>query len=129
MTILDKIKNESSNPKNPIVQHEEDSSRTELPQIAAKFNEMMEQFKVNTGFSVNTNTEAVDTMVEILSSKDVMVSLSVLLSYVRYCVNRGIKKDITVKIGYNKPPSCPMNFAINEEMIEEIYPGDTIEIN
>ena len=70
MTILDKIKNESSNPKNPIVTHEEDSSRTELPQIAAKFHEMMEQFKVNTGFSVNTNTEAVDTMVEILSSKD-----------------------------------------------------------
>ena len=44
-------------------------------------------------------------------------------------MNHGLKKDITLKIGYNKPPSVPMNFAINEEMLEDIYPGDEVEIN
>jgi hypothetical protein len=78
---------------------------------------------------VNTSEPAVDTMIEVLSSKNVMVSLTVLLSYIRYCVNHGLKKDITIKIGYNKPPSVPMNFALNEEMIEDIYPGDVVEIN
>ena len=78
---------------------------------------------------MNTSEPPADTMVEILSSKSVMVSITILLAYIRYCVNHGLKKDITLKIGYNKPPSAPMNFAINEEMLEDIYPGDEVEIN
>lgn len=101
----------------------------ELTEVENQFKHILEEFKANAGFSVNTNEPAVDTMVEVLSSKGVMVSLTVLLSYIRYCVNHGIKKDITVKIGYNKPPSVPMNFALNEEMVEDIYPGDVVEIN
>ena len=56
-------------------------------------------------------------------------SIAVLLSFIRYCINHNIKKEITVKVGYNKPPSIPMNFAINEELLDEIYPGDVVEIN
>ena len=106
-----------------------DLSQKDLNSVESQFSKMMEQFKASTGFSVNTAENAVDTMVEILSSKGVMVSLTVLLAYIRYCINHGVKKDITLKIGYNKPPSIPMNFAINEEMLEEIYPGDVVEIN
>lgn len=128
MTILNKENSEvkantaqppSGNNQNP----------QELTAVESQFSRMMEQFKASTGFSINTSEPAVDTMVEVLSSKSVMVSLTILLSYIRYCVNHGVKKDITLKIGYNKPPSLPMNFAINEEMLEEIYPGDTVEIN
>ena len=101
----------------------------QLTEMENQFRHLMEEFRANSGFSVNTNEHAVDTMLEILSSKDVAVSITVLMSYIRYCVNHGLKKDITVKIGHNKPPSVPLNFAINDEMIEEIYPGDVVEIN
>ena len=57
------------------------------------------------------------------------VSIVLLLSYIRYCINHGLKKDITIKIGYNKPAAIPMNFAVNEELLEEIFPGDVVEIN
>ena len=131
MTILNRENSErTSNGKKETSQ----SSGSDLNQqdpnaVESQFSKMMEQFKASTGFSVNTAEPAVDTMVEVLSSKGVMVSLTILLSYIRYCINHGVKKDITLKIGYNKPPSIPMNFAINEEMLEEIYPGDVIEIN
>ena len=90
---------------------------------------MMAEFQANTGFSVNTGEQPVDTMIELLSGKGVAVSIAVLLSYIRYCINRGLKKEITLKIGYNKPAAVPMNFAVNEELLEEIYPGDVVEIN
>ena len=90
---------------------------------------MMAEFQANTGFSVNTGEQPVDTMIELLSGRGVAVSIAVLLSYIRYCVNRGLKKEITLKIGYNKPAAVPMNFAVNEELLEEIYPGDVVEIN
>ena len=90
---------------------------------------MMSEFGAIKGFSVDTGEQPVDTMIELLSGKDVAVSIAVLLSYIRYCVNHGIKKDITIKIGYNKPPAIPMNFAINEELLGDIYPGDVVEIN
>ena len=101
----------------------------QLTEMENQFRHMMEEFRANSGFSVNTNEHAVDTMLEILSSKDVAVSITVLMSYIRYCMNHGLKKEITLKIGYNKPPSVPLNFAINDEMIEDIYPGDVVEIN
>jgi len=100
-----------------------------LSAVESQFKNIMSEFQANSGFSVNTGEQPVDTMVEVLSGKDVAVSIAVLLSYIRYCVNHGIKKDITLKIGYNKPPSVPMNFAINEELLGEIYPGDVVEIN
>ena len=81
------------------------------------------------GFSVDTGEQPVDTMVELLSSAGVNVSIVLLLSYIRYCINHGLKKDITLKIGYNKPAAIPMNFAVNEELLEEIFPGDVVEIN
>ena len=133
MTILEKEKQKNiesggkptneSTEKNGTVQPEQ------LTEVESQFKHMLDEFRANTGFSVNTSEPAVDTMIEVLSSKNVMVSLTVLLSYIRYCVNHGLKKDITIKIGYNKPPSVPMNFALNEEMIEDIYPGDVVEIN
>lgn len=143
MTMLDRIKNESKKQQvNESVNDSKtkvdstssestnDSSEATLTNVESQFKNILAEFNANVGFGVGNQTESpVDTMVEILSSKDVMVSLTVLLSYIRYCVNHGIKKDINVKIGYNKPPSSPMNFAINEEMLEDIYPGDTIEIN
>lgn len=128
MTILNKENSEvKANNAQPTSGNNQNPQ--ELTEVESQFSRMMEQFKASTGFSVNTSEPAVDTMVEVLSSKSVMVSLTILLSYIRYCVNHGVKKDITLKIGYNKPPSLPMNFAINEEMLEEIYPGDTVEIN
>ena len=137
MTILDKargIQKDTSErkPKDaaPSKGTAEDSSQTELLNaVESQFKSMMSEFQANTGFSVNTGEQPVDTMIELLSGKDVVVSVAVLLSYIRYCVNHNIKKDITVKIGYNKPASVPMNFAINEELLGEIYPGDTVEIN
>lgn len=133
MTILDKIKTESTsenhNPTPSKSEAKQDSSQSELSSVESQFKNIMAEFNAQTGFSVNTSEPPSDTMVEILSSKSVMVSITILLAYIRYCVNHGLKKDITLKIGYNKPPSVPMNFAINEEMLEDIYPGDTVDIN
>lgn len=133
MTILDKIKTESksnsSEKLEPKTESKQDSSGSELSSVESQFKNIMAEFNAHTGFSVNTAEPPADTMVEILSSKSVMVSITILLAYIRYCVNHGLKKDITLKIGYNKPPSVPMNFAINEEMLEDIYPGDEVEIN
>lgn len=132
MTILEKEKQKISNPTKEKQENkgaENDTAIHELTEVESQFKHMLDEFRANTGFSVNTSEPAVDTMIEVLSSRNVMVSLTVLLSYIRYCVNHGIKKDITIKIGYNKPPSVPMNFAINEEMLEDIYPGDVVEIN
>ena len=100
-----------------------------LNTVESQFKDMMEEFRANAGFSVDTGEQPVDTMIELLSGKEVAVSVALLLSYIRYCVNHGLKKDITLKIGYNKPPVIPMNFAINEELLGEIYPGDVVEIN
>ena len=128
MTILDKIKTESNSSESKLGS-KHDSSKSELSSVESQFKNIMDEFNAHTGFSVNTSEPPADTMVEILSSKSVMVSITILLAYIRYCVNHGVKKDITLKIGYNKPPSVPMNFAINEEMLEDIYPGDEVEIN
>jgi hypothetical protein len=137
MTILDKAmgaspeKNEATRQKKPTSnENPSESSDTELlTQVESQFKHMMAEFQANTGFSVNTGEQPVDTMIELLSGKGVAVSIAVLLSYIRYCVNRGLKKEITLKIGYNKPAAVPMNFAVNEELLEEIYPGDVVEIN
>ena len=107
-----------------------DSSESQvLNAVESQFKNLMSEFQANTGFSVNTGEQPVDTMIELLSSPGVNVSIVLLLSFIRHCINHGIKKDITLKIGYNKPPSIPMNFAVNEELLEDIYPGNVIEIN
>lgn len=100
-----------------------------LTAVESQFKNIMAEFQANTGFSVNTGEQPVDAMIEVLSSKGVVVSIAVLLSYIRHCINHGIKKELKVKIGYNKPAGVPMNFAVNEELLEDIYPGDVIEIN
>ena len=100
-----------------------------LTAVESQFKNIMAEFQANTGFSVNTGEQPVDAMIEVLSSKGVVVSIAVLLSYIRHCINHGIKKEIKVRIGYNKPAGVPMNFAVNEELLEDIYPGDVIEIN
>ena len=128
MTILDKIKTESNSSESKLGS-KQDSSQSELSSGESQFKNIMAEFNAHTVFSVNTSETQTETMVEILSSKSVMVSITILLAYIRYCVNHGLKKDITLKIGYNKTPSVPMNFAINEEMLEDIYPGDEVEIN
>lgn len=102
-------------------------SRT-LSEVESQFKGILDQFRANSGFSVETGEQPVDTMFEVLGDKDVAVSLAILLSYVRHCVNHGLKKDIVVRIGRNKPPSMPMNFAVNEELLDDIYPGDVVEI-
>lgn len=133
MTILEKEKQRNGEsagkPVNESAEKNETAQQEQLTEVESQFKHMLDEFRANTGFSVNTSEPAVDTMIEVLSSRNVMVSITVLLSYIRYCVNHGLKKDITIKIGYNKPPSVPMNFAINEEMLEDIYPGDVVEIN
>ena len=100
-----------------------------LSEVESQFKNIMAEFQANTGFSVNTGEQPVDAMLEVLSSKGVVVSIAVLLSYIRHCINHGIKKEIKVRIGYNKPAGVPMNFAVNEELLEDIYPGDSVEIN
>ena len=100
-----------------------------LTEVESQFKNIMAEFQANTGFSVNTGEQPVDAMLEVLSSKGVVVSIAVLLSYIRHCINHGIKKEIKVRIGYNKPAGVPMNFAVNEELLEDIYPGDSVEIN
>lgn len=131
MTILDKANGaaKAKSPKDAPEKHVESSDTELLTQVESQFKHMMAEFQANTGFSVNTGEQPVDTMIELLSGKGVAVSIAVLLSYIRYCVNRGLKKEITLKIGYNKPAAVPMNFAVNEELLEEIYPGDVVEIN
>ena len=100
-----------------------------LSEVESQFKNIMAEFQANTGFSVNTGEQPVDAMLEVLSSKGVVVSIAVLLSYIRHCINHGIKKEIKVRIGYNRPAGVPMNFAVNEELLEDIYPGDSVEIN
>lgn len=140
MTILDKMKNGADAHEKTSQKAKQDagkkaeyqqveSSMAELTNVETKFKEILDEFRANSGFSVNTGEQPYDTMIELLSSKGVNASIAVLLSFIRYCVNHNIKKDITVKIGYNKPASIPMNFAVNEEILEDIYPGDVVEIN
>lgn len=135
MTILDKInkgEDEKGVSKDAKKQEEvqQESSETQVVNLVqSQFEKMMEEFRANSGFSVDTGEQPVSTMIELLSSKWVNLPIIVLLAYIRYCINHGLKKDITVKIGYNKPASVPMNFAVNEEMIEEHYPSDVVEIN
>ena len=136
MTLLNKAtdgvetKTETRSKKPSDQKETSQSSASELLNtVESQFKNMMAEFSAVKGFSVDTGEQAVDTMIELLSGKDIAVSIAVLLSYIRYCVNHGIKKEITLKIGYNKPPSIPMNFAINEELLGDIYPGDVVEIN
>lgn len=133
MTILDRVNKQpeaEQTKKNETQNAQQDSSESQVASIVqSQFEKMMEEFRANAGFSVDTGEQPVSTMIELLSSKWVNLPIIVLLAYIRYCINHGLKKDITVKIGYNKPPSVPMNFAVNEEMIEEHYPSDVVEIN
>lgn len=130
MTILDRINKQpeaENETKKPEPQTSDDSQMVNV--VQSQFEKMMEEFRANAGFSVDTGEQPVSTMIELLSSKWVNLPIIVLLAYIRYCINHGLKKDITVKIGYNKPATVPMNFAVNEEMIEEHYPSDVVEIN
>lgn len=131
MTILDRVNKKPDEEQKPEKQQEAPSStESQVANVVqSQFEKMMEEFRANAGFSVDTGEQPVSTMIELLSSKWVNLPIIVLLAYIRYCINHGLKKDITVKIGYNKPPSVPMNFAVNEEMIEEHYPSDIVEIN
>jgi hypothetical protein len=148
MTILDKAKkgedptkktqvnesketpkqNSEDNPTKPDAEVVSDNAQM-LSAVESQFKNIMREFQANQGFSVDTGQQPVDTMVELLSSAGVNVSIVLLLSYIRYCINHGLKKEITLKIGYNKPAAIPMNFAVNEELLEEIFPGDIVEIN
>lgn len=145
MTILDKARmgeekpvNESKE-KNQVQKAEGNATKPDpeivsdnaqiLSAVESQFKNIMQEFQASKGFSVDTGEQPVDTMVELLSSAGVNVSIVLLLSYIRYCINHGLKKDITLKIGYNKPAAIPMNFAVNEELLEEIFPGDVVEIN
>lgn len=148
MTILDKAKkgedptkktqvndsketpkqNSEDNPTKPDAEVVSDNAQM-LSAVESQFKNIMREFQANQGFSVDTGQQPVDTMVELLSSAGVNVSIVLLLSYIRYCINHGLKKEITLKIGYNKPAAIPMNFAVNEELLEEIFPGDVVEIN
>lgn len=145
MTILDKARmgeekpvNESKE-KNQVQKAEKNATKPDpeivsdnaqiLSAVESQFKNIMQEFQASKGFSVDTGEQPVDTMVELLSSAGVNVSIVLLLSYIRYCINHGLKKDITLKIGYNKPAAIPMNFAVNEELLEEIFPGDVVEIN
>ena len=133
MTILDKARENNEpaakHPERNTAQTQEDSTSQTMTSLESRFSQMMAEFNAIKGFSVDTGEQPVDTMIELLSAKDVAVSVAILLAYIRHCINNGLKKEITLKIGYNKPPSIPMNFALNEELIEDIYPGDVVEIN
>lgn len=143
MTILDKAK---KGEEAPIVKESAESAQKQptkpdaevvsssdsasmLSAVESQFKNIMQEFQASKGFSVDTGEQPVSTMIEVLSSAGVNVSIVLLLSYIRYCVNHGLKKDITIKVGYNKPAAIPMNFAVNEELLEEIFPGDVVEIN
>lgn len=140
MTMLDKMRNgeQKVEPTTPPTRSDEKPKQDEtqssdssqiLTQVESQFKNLMSEFQANAGFRVDTGEQAIDTMIEVMSDKGVVVSIALLLSYIRFCINHGVKKDITVKIGYNKPAPLPMNFAINEELLEEIYPNDTVDIN
>lgn len=138
MTILNKMKNGSEGAGKNTSKKDEDKpskpdaevvTQADLTAVESQFKHMMDEFRANAGFNVNTGEQPYDTIIELLSSKGVNAAITVLLSFIRYCVNHNLKKEITVKIGYNKPTSIPMNFAVNEELLEEIYPGDVVEIN
>ena len=147
MTILDKAKKDANGGQNDNAPTREEKAKASaeahtkpdpeivsdnaqmLSAVESQFKNILQEFQANKGFSVDTGEQPVDTMVEILSSAGVNVSIVLLLSYIRYCINHGLKKDITIKIGYNKPAAIPMNFAVNEELLEEIFPGDVVEIN
>ena len=144
MTILDKINgkasheepNDKADEKTKPVEKKVDSDDSEAPsdqsqlsEVESQFKNILSEFQANSGFSVDTGEQPVDTMIELLSSPGVNVSIVLLLSYIRYCINHGLKKDITIKIGKNKPAAIPMNFAVNEELLEDIFPGDVVEIN
>ena len=88
--------------------------------------QMVEQLGLGSGFDQDN---IADTMIEILGAKDDITSIAVLLSYIKFCINHNIQKDITVKIGHNRPPTAPMNFTLNDEILEDIYPGEVVEIN
>ena len=71
----------------------------------------------------------VDSTIEIIADKNNLVSIIILLSYIRHYLNSGKSGDIHIKIGYNKPPTVPFNFSVNEQTVDDIYPGETLEIN
>lgn len=135
MTILEKLNKEQQKVEFPVKNPEPKTAPKEIDEakvdnlVETHFEKLMEEFRANAGFSVDTGEQPVSTMIELLSSKWVNLPIIVLLAYIRYCINHGLKKEITVKIGYNKPASVPMNFAVNEEMVEEHYPSDVVEIN
>ena len=140
MTILDKAKKgedkpikeskeTQKQPTKPDAEVVSSDSASMLTAVESQFKNIMQEFQASKGFSVDTGEQPVSTMIEVLSSAGVNVSIVLLLSYIRYCVNHGLKKDITIKVGYNKPAAIPMNFAVNEELLEEIFPGDVVEIN
>ena len=70
-----------------------------------------------------------EVMIDLIAEKSNIVSIVILLSYIRHYINTGKKGDILVKIGYNKPPAAPFNFALDDELVDDIYPGTEIEIN
>ena len=147
MTILDKAKRDADGEQNNNAPTKKEKTKASsdatnkpdpeivsdnaqvLSAVESQFKNILQELQANKGFSVDTGEQPVDTMVELLSSAGVNVSIVLLLSYIRYCINHGLKKDITLKIGYNKPAAIPMNFAVNEELLEEIFPGDVVEIN
>ena len=65
----------------------------------------------------------------VIGERGVLVSLSILFSYIRYYLNTGAQGDITIKIGHNKPPSMPFSFTVNEQLLDDIYPSNELEIN
>ena len=139
MTILNKVNNSTNGiekredvekPKKVNVDEKQASDASQLlTQVESQFQDIMAEFRANAGFSVDTGEKPYSTMIELLSSAGVNASITVLLSFIRFCINHNLKKEIKVRIGFNKPTSIPMNFAVNEELLEEIYPGDTVEIN
>ena len=62
-----------------------------LSAVESQFKNILQEFQANKGFSVDTGEQPVDTMVELLSSAGVNVSIVLLLSYIRYCINHGLK--------------------------------------
>jgi len=70
-----------------------------------------------------------DATINIIGEKSCIVTLMILLSYIRHYLNTGGQGEITLKIGYNKPPSVPFEFTVNDQLLDDIYPGDSLEIN
>ena len=71
----------------------------------------------------------VESIIDIIGDRSNIVSTIILLSYIRHILNTGSKGEIKVKVGYNKPPSIPFNFAVNEQTVDDYYPGEVLEIN